>query len=121
MSDFTFLNLRRLRHGPFASNDSDGFNGVFFVLLYGAKIKIIASDQEGWKHVSVSIEKCIEPPNWKMMCAVKDLFWDDEDVVIQYHPKKSEYVNTHPGCLHLWQPLGVEIPTPPANFVGIKS
>jgi len=51
-------------------------------------------------------------PNWREMCFIKDLFWDEEDVVIQYHPKKSEYVNLHNNYLHLWRPIGVEIPTP---------
>lgn len=51
------------------------------------------------------------------MCYIKSLFWDDEEVVIQYHPKKSEYVNLHPYCLHLWKPIGIEIPTPPKEMV----
>jgi len=46
------------------------------------------------------------------------LFWDAEDVVIQYHPAKSEYVNVHDNCLHLWRPVGVELPTPPRELVG---
>jgi len=52
------------------------------------------------------------------MCFIKDLFWDGEDVVIQHHPKKSEYVNRHDNCLHLWRPVAVEIPTPPKELVG---
>jgi hypothetical protein len=55
------------------------------------------------------------------MCAVKDLFWNDEDVVVQFHPAKSTYVNNHPGCLHLWRCTdGREFPTPPEILVGIK-
>jgi hypothetical protein len=41
-----------------------------------------------------------------------------EDVVIQYHPTKSEYVNLHDNCLHMWRPVEVEIPTPPKELVG---
>ena len=53
------------------------------------------------------------------MCFIKDVFWDEEDVVIQYHPKKSEYVNRHENCLHLWRPvLDDPIPTPPKELVG---
>jgi hypothetical protein len=40
------------------------------------------------------------------MCFVKGLFWDDEDVAIQFHPAKSEYVNFHPFALHLWRKEG---------------
>ena len=123
MSDFVFLNKHRVRTGPFASDDSYGFTGAFeFSLMQELRpIRVIASDREGWKHVSVSHPKAIErPPSWYVMCAVKDLFWDDEDTVIQFHPKKSEYVNNHSGCLHLWQCMdGREQPTPPPILVGI--
>ena len=37
----------------------------------------------------------------------KALFWDEDDCVIQYHPPRSEYVNNHQNCLHLWRPIGV--------------
>ena len=52
------------------------------------------------------------------MCFIKDLFWDGEDVVVQYHPAKSEYVNIANFCLHLWRPIGKEIITPSKYFVG---
>lgn len=59
-------------------------------------------------------------PTWKEMCYVKDLCWDGEDVVVQYHPRRSEYVNQHPNVLHLWRPKLGAIPTPPPELVGIK-
>ena len=43
------------------------------------------------------------------MCFIKDVVWDEEDVVIQYHPQKSEYVTLHGHCLHLWRPVGIEV------------
>jgi hypothetical protein len=51
---------------------------------------------------------------------VKDLFWELEDWVVQFHPAQSEYVNHHPGCLHLWRPLVEKLPTPLAIMVGPK-
>lgn len=120
MSDWKFLNKHRVREGHFGSSENEGCNGYFCFTLFGAKIKVIASDGMGWKHVSASIDKCLEPPNWKMMCAIKDLFFEDEDVVVQFHPKKSQYVNNHPGCLHLWQSLDREFPQPDSLMVGIK-
>lgn len=57
-------------------------------------------------------------PTWDEMCFIKDQFWDAEDVVMQLHPAKSQYVNIHPNALHLWRPVGAEIPTPPAYLVG---
>jgi hypothetical protein len=53
------------------------------------------------------------------MCFVKGIFWDEDDVVIQFHPRKGEYVNNHPYCLHLWRPVGITVPTPPPICVGI--
>ena len=54
------------------------------------------------------------------MCQVKDLFWEEEEVVVQFHPKKSEYVNMHEGCLHLWRSTEKEFPTPPSILVGYR-
>lgn len=78
-------------------------------------MKVVASDGGGWDHVSVSLpNRC---PNWEEMCFVKDLFWDDEETVLQFHPKKSEYVNRCATCLHLWKPHSVEIELPPKVFI----
>lgn len=91
------------------------------------KLLVIASNSEGWEHASARAIKhltpnnCIERiPSWNEMCFVKAQFWDDEDIVMQLHPKKSEYVNNHPCVLHLWRPIGIEIPTPPSILVGLK-
>ena len=62
-------------------------------------------------HVSVSAkDRC---PTWGEMCWVKDQFWGPEECVIQYHPPRSRYVNAHPFCLHLWRPVGLDLPQPP--------
>lgn len=34
----------------------------------------------------------------------KDMFFKEDEIVVQYHPAKSEYVNNMPNCLHLWRP-----------------
>ena len=54
------------------------------------------------------------------MCKIKELFFEDEEVVMQLHPKKSEYVNNHEHCLHLWRPIDSEIPIPNSILVGVK-
>jgi hypothetical protein len=95
-----------------------GNNGAFILPAAAgrAKLAIIASDGDGWEHVSVSTSyRC---PTWGEMCAVKSLFWGPEDLVVQYHPPASEYVNNHPYCLHLWKPIGVLLPNPPLWMVG---
>jgi len=100
------------------STVSDGNNGYFVIpgASLGHHLVIIASDGLGWEHVSVS--KKYECPTWEEMCKVKDLFWDGEDVVIQYHPAKSTYVNNHPHCLHLWRPIGKDLPIPGVHLGG---
>lgn len=79
---------------------------------------VVASDQTGWDHVSVSLPSIT--PTWSMMCFVKDLFWEDHEVVVQYHPKKEDYVNLHKHCLHMWRIQTDAIPIPPTWMVGPK-
>lgn len=108
----------RLTKGVMGSTEAHGNNGAFLLEISGAPVRVIASDGAGWEHVSVSLkDRC---PTWEEMYQVKALFWDDQDCVVQFHPPKSEYVNNHPYCLHLWRPIGVEIPLPPSLLVGIK-
>jgi hypothetical protein len=54
------------------------------------------------------------------MCWVKNLFWEEHEMCVQYHPPKSEYVNCHPHVLHLWKPINMTIPLPPSLLVGPK-
>ena len=95
-------------------------NGWFVFARDGITFYAMASDGDGWEHVSVTINKkrC---PTWNEMCVVKDLFWDKGDSVFQFHPPESKYVNYHPHCLHLWRPIGFEIPTPESYLVGPKN
>lgn len=67
-----------------------------------AMLAVIASHDEGWNHVSVSLEN--RDPLWAEMCFIKSLFFDVEDLCLQFHPKRSQYVNMHKHCLHIWQP-----------------
>jgi hypothetical protein len=68
-----------------------------------------------WDHVSVSLpNRC---PNWEEMACIKNFFFDEEETAVQFHPKKSEHVNHHPHCLHLWKKHGVEFELPPTIMV----
>lgn len=116
----------RIIDGPMASNDSYGNNGAFNVKMRTRKkparlYSCIASDQMGWEHVSVSLPH--RTPNWDEMCQIKELFWDDGDLVVQFHVPKSDWINNHPYCLHLWRKSGTNIfcDRPPGIFVGIKN
>ena len=58
------------------------------------------------EHVSVSLNR--RCPNWDEMCMIKNIFWDEEELVAQFHRPKSQYVNFFPHCLHLWRKIGWE-------------
>ena len=116
---FHVPNKSRIRTGPLSSDDGHGNNGAFLVKVpvIGTELRVVASDGGGWEHVSVSLpNRC---PSWNEMCFVKAVFWDDDDCVVQFHPAKSQYVNNHKFCLHLWRPTELQIPTPPTEFVGV--
>lgn len=125
----------RIRNHPRPQMNSDksyGNNGAFCVRLSVSTLAwVIASDGDGWEHISVHItdSKIVKgnkgdsrerTPTWGEMCKMKDLFWDEEDCVIQFHPPKSEYVNNHNFTLHLWKPVGKTIETPNSILVGIR-
>jgi len=123
MSDWKFLNEHRVQRGLFASTPAAGFNGSFSFPVAGTphRVVCIASDGMGWQHVSVSMPTASgKVPRWEVMCRVKDLFWEPEDWVVQFHPAQSQYVNNHAGVLHLWRSTAAEQPTPPSILTGIK-
>ena len=97
----------------------DEGNGVFSLPppRGGGALLCIASNGDGWDHVSVSISnRC---PNWAEMEHVKRAFFADNETAMQLHVPPSDHVNHHPYCLHLWRPNdGRDIPRPPAIFVG---
>ncbi len=104
--------------GGLNSDSTYGNNGAFIIRnkrKLNTSLRVIASDSGGWEHVSVSLtSRC---PTWEEMQSVKNLFWDDEDCVIQFHPPKSAYKNCHPFTLHMWRPVGIELPRPPTSMV----
>jgi hypothetical protein len=128
MSDWKFLNQHRCRVAipgrvpwMYCSGVEDGFNGMFRIPIGGKLVRCIASDGEGWQHVSVSIERDHRTPPWGVMCQIKDWFFEPDQWVVQFHPAQKDYVNYHPGCLHLWRCTdGREMPTPPHILVGPK-
>ena len=96
--------------------NGDQSNGMFDIPLPNGEIAgVIVSDGGGWDHVSVSLKgRC---PTWKEMCFIKDIFFEKDEVALQYHPAEKDYVNVHVHCLHLWRPQKEYIPCPPVEFV----
>lgn len=98
----------------------DGGSGFFTNdSLKGATV--IWSYAGGWEHVSICPDNRV--PTWDEMCKLKDMFWNEDEAVVQFHPPKSEYVNNVKNCLHLWKPIekySGKLPLPPSLFVGLK-
>lgn len=98
--------------------------GAFQIPFNGVLLRIIATNGavpdlkiDEWEHVSIHafdpVFKKVRCPKWDEMCFIKDLFWNDDEAVMQYHPAKSDYVNVHDHVLHLWRNKKVSFPMPP--------
>lgn len=96
----------------------DGGSGEVHMLKWVGSV--VWSFGGGWEHVSVAPYKRHIVPSWEEMCAIKDMFFHDDEVVVQYHPAKSEYVNLVENCLHIWRPTEAEMPVPNSLMVGLK-
>jgi len=131
--------LERIKTGQCASTDKDERNGAFTLWLTPRRRAfMIVSDSthltdaehpeisklDPWEHVSVHIKYrnlnqkvSMMTPDWDEMCRVKDVWFGLGEMVIQFHPPQTEYVNTHQHVLHLWKPVNQEIPHPPKIYV----
>jgi hypothetical protein len=113
-----------------STTDADGMNGIFVVPVHnllnsGHKVTAVCIVSDGtnpdltefipWEHVSCRIMEFGKSrmPTWDEMCVIKDVFWGEDEVVVQFHPAKKDYVNFHPHVLHLWKSKKEPFPTPP--------
>jgi len=77
---------------------------------------VVFSWGDGWDHVSISYpDRC---PTREEMCKAKDIFFKEDECVIQFHPPKDKYVDVHPYCLHLWRWQNAELRMPPKWMIG---
>jgi hypothetical protein len=109
----------RVKTGPMASDSSYGCNGYFFIPKGDTGLNVIASDGMGWEHVSVSKYMSEDLPSWYELVMVKNLFWDEEETVIQFIPKKSEHRSIGE-VLHMWKKSNHEYELPPGITVAPK-
>jgi len=116
--DLDHLENYRWPEGPIPSRTGDR-HGVFYIRRGSITICVLAAeacDLSPWEHVSAHVKEGggkMRVPTWGEMCWLKDQFWNDAECVIQYHPPRSDWVNTHPFVLHLWKPVGIDLPRPP--------
>lgn len=124
------LEKYRKQHNYLTSTIEDGYMGVFqlrykylpnkrnlTIISTGPKLNTddLSNDLYKWEHVSVSTP--FGTPTWDEMCFIKDIFWSEEETVIQFHPPKSVYKNIHKYCLHLWKPIHFDVELPPLGAV----
>lgn len=101
------LDKYRVKHPTWPQNEK---NGVFKVYVNGRSFYVLVSvDTIGgdgmWEHISVTPKNQKRCPTWEEMCAIKDMFFFPEEECIEYHPRRSEYVNYESNCLHIWRPV----------------
>jgi len=80
--------------GYFSSTFQDYPNGCYVFTHNGNRLNVMVGVGMGWEHVSVSCKN--HCPTWDNMQFIKEKFWGDDETVLQFHPKKTNYVNNHP-------------------------
>lgn len=125
-TNWTHLEAYRVISGPMSSFPGQ-LSGAFRIPRGSWQLIAVADSgapEMGvyWEHVSLRMSsyKTDRLPTWTEMCYAKDLFWEETECVVQYHPPKADYVNNHPFVLHLWKPTDQELPRPPSITVGVK-
>jgi hypothetical protein len=123
------VELHRIRTGIMNSPTAAGNNGCFYIPHSDKALRkrlffvCIISDIAGWDHVSISLRRIRDQqpdrlPTWDEMCYIKDLFFKEDETVVQYHPAKKDYVNIHKFVLHLFRPQDQTLVTPPTWLIG---
>jgi hypothetical protein len=117
MRDLTILDPFRIRTQlvleSYGYYGDDG-NGAFIIPVPGqvTALKVVASNGDGWDHISVSPVDQQRTPTWAEMEIAKKAFFGDV-TAMQLHLPASDHVNCHPYTLHVWIPHAVKIPLPP--------
>lgn len=77
-------------------------DGVHYSRYDVSLIISVAKEKDGrlWCHLSVALP--YSTPSYKMLCDLKEEFLGPDRKAIQVFAPKSEHINIHPNCLHLW-------------------
>lgn len=64
------------------------------------------------EHVSLCPANKKKLPSWDVMCRLKDMFFRNDEMVVQIHPAEKNYVhavgvpgNRWENMIHLWRPM----------------
>lgn len=66
-----------------------------------ATISAINFKDDDFEHVMLNPKHRL--PTYEEMVSLKELFWEQDEVAMQVHPAKSQYVNIEIFSLHLWR------------------
>ena len=90
--------------GDFTSGESSAATyrnkGMGLVVLFS-----LSTMNDGTYFVHCSLSRRSRLPSWQDVKVVKDAFLGEDVEAFHVLPKKEEYINLHPFCLHLWQPI----------------
>ena len=91
--------------GTLLSKGSTVWHKEHLMVLFSPREKHTENDLGGgyWRHLSISHPK--RYPYWHEILDARYTFFEDNDTVFQILPPKSEYVNLHKWCFHLWSKI----------------
>lgn len=107
----------RVTQGVLATDRGHGNNGAFLIPATGHPAAVIASDQDGWEMVSIA--HCERPLTLAEVDAIRDLFWSQDDVVIQFHFPHQDRKGQHRYAVKLWRRAGQDAQLPPRHLLGV--
>lgn len=87
------LEIRETQRSEFYLPIADGIGNV----------SALNFKNDSWEHVLIDLEAQKRCATYEEMCNLKDIFWDENEIAIQVHPAKSDYINFCKYCLHLWR------------------
>ena len=117
---FKGIEKHRLKGNPdYPAGDKGTMQGSFY--FEEEHLLVVVKSINKWESCEVAvcgfiaggIEYATRCPTWNEMCFVKDMFWSEDEVCIQYHPDKKNYMGNVPGCNILMihkPPFNVHIP-----------
>jgi hypothetical protein len=128
-TDWSHLDKYRVKHPTHTLYSPAGATYGAFAIPHPTKgrytYEVIAVDAQdemsrGWEHVSVKVADIsgeTRTPGWDEMEWIKALFWQEDEVTVQFHVNGQEKVNVHPNVLHIWRNAKAPFQLPPQIFV----
>ncbi len=106
MKDLKRINLKKriLKNSIKKLFEPEGSTRYYFPLENDTDAWCIAMRQNDWEHVALDLElndrRC---PTYQEMCRLKEHFFSKNEVALQVHPRRDDYVNKCHYRLHLWR------------------